>query len=149
MPGSHQLLVVALLWTVQVILVASCSGPAELAGEGDRTQAECALVSADVLKGPEDGVEEMPDLIGGLNGLERRLEYTDEARRNRIEGRVHLQFTVNPRGVPVDFTVTQGLDTGLDLVAIRAVSESRFEPAKKDGCPVPVRMALPITFSLR
>lgn len=140
---------VILTLVVQVVSVAACSGPAELAGEGDRTEAECALVNTDVLQGPEDVVEEMPDLIGGLNGIQRRLEYTDEARRNRIEGRVYVQFTVNTRGVPVDFIVTQSLDDGLDRAAIRAVSEARFKPAKRDGCPVPVRMSLPITFRLR
>ena len=48
-----------------------------------------------------------------------------------------------------DVKVTRSLDAGLDQEAIKAVKQWRFEPGIKDGKPVPVRVALEMTFSLR
>jgi len=131
-----------------LLCVSACSGSGELAHADRLSDAECALVNTDVLEGQDDDVEEMPELIGGLKGIQRRISYTDEARRNRIEGRVYIQFVVNRRGVPVDFVVTQELGAGLDKVAVRAISKARFRPARRYGCPLPVKMSLPVTFRL-
>lgn len=93
-------------------------------------------------------VEEMPVLIGGLSELQSRVEYPDLARRAGIEGRVYVQFVVNTDGVPEDIVVTRGLGAGADQEAVRAVSTMRFTPGKQRGQIVPVKMSLPVTFTL-
>jgi TonB family protein len=94
-------------------------------------------------------VEEMPELLGGIEGLTARLVYPDEARREGIEGRVFVQFVVDEQGVPTDITVVRRIGGGCDEAAAGAVALSRFEPGRQKGRPVRVRMLLPVQFRLR
>lgn len=93
-------------------------------------------------------VERMPELIGGLQGLQARISYPEAARRAGIEGRVFVQFVVNEQGRPTDVRVVRGIGGGCDEVATRALRESRFTPGLQRGRPVKVRMSLPVTFRL-
>lgn len=80
---------------------------------------------------------------------EARPQYTAEARKARIQGTVLLDCVVETDGSIGDVTVTRSLDPGLDQEAIRTVKQWRFEPGTKDGKPVPVLVALEMTFTLR
>ena len=100
----------------------------------------------------EDGVfivvEEPPVLIGGLDALQRRVEYPRLAREAGIEGRVFVQFVVDERGDVVDPVVTRSPSDLLSRAALDAVREVRFEPGVQRGRPVKVRFALPVHFVL-
>lgn len=76
-------------------------------------------------------------------------EYTDYARKKKINGSVVVSFIVTKEGKVRDPEIKQGLDKGLDQQALDAVSTWRFEPALKDGKPVEVRLNAEITFRLR
>ena len=65
-------------------------------------------------------------------------QYTEEARRARVQGVVILQAIVDCRGNVTDITVLKGLPLGLTEAAIDAISRWRFEPARLDGRPVSV-----------
>ncbi|HLT48688.1 MAG TPA: energy transducer TonB [Rubricoccaceae bacterium] len=93
-------------------------------------------------------VEQMPELQGGIEGLQRRIQYPEMARRAGIEGRVFVQFVVNEQGVPSDIRVVRGIGGGCDEAAVEAVRQSRFTPGLQRGRPVKVRMSLPVTFRL-
>src|SRR5690606_38550688 len=93
-------------------------------------------------------VEQMPELVGGIQGLQGRIQYPEMARRAGIEGRVFVQFVVNEQGVPSDIRVVRGIGGGADEAAVAAVRESRFTPGLQRGRPVKVRMSLPVTFRL-
>ncbi|ARA93177.1 hypothetical protein AWN76_008400 [Rhodothermaceae bacterium RA] len=93
-------------------------------------------------------VEEMPELIGGLQVLERQLRYPEIARKAGIEGRVIVQFVVDETGRVVDPVVVRGIGAGCDEEAVRLVKQARFKPGKDKGQVVPVKMSLPITFRL-
>ena len=80
---------------------------------------------------------------------EVKPQYTPEAMRARVQGIVALECVVQPDGTIGDVDVTKSLDAGLDEEAIKAVRQWRFEPGKKDGKPVPVRVTLEMTFTLR
>ncbi len=95
----------------------------------------------------EPGVE-FPKLKGGLERVQRRLEYPAKARKNKIQGRVIVSFVVNKKGKAQDFEVVEGLGYGCDRAAIEAVQKTSFEPATKNGNLVKFKFALPITFSL-
>ncbi|MEM1044361.1 MAG: TonB family protein, partial [Bacteroidota bacterium] len=43
-------------------------------------------------------VEQQPELIGGLEGLQSRIQYPELARRAGIEGTVFVQFVVDEQG---------------------------------------------------
>ena len=82
---------------------------------------------------------------------EAKPQYTPEALANRIEGAVGLQAVVLPDGTVGDVQVTKSLDRtyGLDDEAIKAAKQWRFEPGTREGAPVPVLVAIEMTFTLK
>lgn len=94
-------------------------------------------------------VETMPELIGGLAAIQKKINYPPIAKKAGVEGRVIVQFVVNEAGNVVDPVVVRGIGAGCDEEAIRAVSEAKFTPGKQRGKPVKVKMSLPITFKLK
>ncbi len=75
-------------------------------------------------------------------------EYSDKARRKKLEGTVMLSLVVTPEGNTTDIKVTSPLGSGLDEKAIEAVRQWKFEPAMKDGKPVAVKVAVEVSFHL-
>jgi TonB family protein len=93
-------------------------------------------------------VESEPQLIGGLEGLQRNVRYPDIARRAGIEGRVFVQFVVNERGEVENPVVTRAIGGGCDEAAVEAVKKARFIPGQQKGRAVKVQYSLPVTFKL-
>ena len=93
-------------------------------------------------------VEEMPELIGGIGGLQQKITYPEMARKAGVEGRVFIQFIVDEDGNVTDPQVLRGIGAGCDREALRVVREAKFKPGRQRGKPVRVKMSLPITFSL-
>jgi periplasmic protein TonB len=75
-------------------------------------------------------------------------EYTDKARKQKINGTVVLTMVVTEEGKVRDVKVTKSLDRGLDKQAIAAVSTWKFEPGTKDGKPVAVQVPVEVDFRL-
>ena len=75
-------------------------------------------------------------------------EYSEKARRKKIQGVVVLGVVVNPDGTVRDATVVQSLEPGLDKQALAAVSKWKFQPATKDGKPVAVHVMVETNFRL-
>lgn len=75
-------------------------------------------------------------------------EYSEEARKAKFQGTVVLWLVVSPDGHPQQIRVTRSLGMGLDEKAMEAVRQWRFEPAKKDGQPVPVMINVEVNFRL-
>jgi TonB family protein len=87
-------------------------------------------------------------LIGPRTIYSPQPEYTEEARQARREGICVVSFIVGFDGKPSHIVVTKKLGMGLDQKAVEAVSKSRFEPARKYGRPVLIRLNLSISFKL-
>jgi protein TonB len=94
-------------------------------------------------------VEEMPELIGGLESLQRSINYPEIAKKAGVEGKVFVQFVVDEQGNVQDPVVTRGIGAGCDEEALKAVRQAKFKPGKQRGKPVRVKMSLPITFRLK
>jgi TonB family protein len=92
--------------------------------------------------------DQNPELIGGLEAIQRRVRYPETARRAGIEGRVYVQFVVDEEGNAVYPRVTRGIGGGADEEALRVVSHAKFTPAFKNGRPVKIHYALPVFFEL-
>jgi TonB family protein len=76
-------------------------------------------------------------------------EYSDEARRKKIQGVVLVSTLVTEQGEPTDVRVEKGLGYGLDENAIAAVSKYHFQPAMdRDGKPVAVRIHIEVSYQL-
>jgi TonB family protein len=74
--------------------------------------------------------------------------YTDEAKRNGLEGKVILDVLVAADGNITDVRIFSGLPDGLTESAIEAAKKVRFKPATRDGKPVSVREKMEIDFTL-
>jgi protein TonB len=94
-------------------------------------------------------VEEDPELIGGLEGLQRSIRYPEIARKAGIEGRVFVQFVVDEQGNVIDPVVTRGIGGGCNEAALEAVRKAKFKPGKQRGRPVKVTYSIPVTFRLQ
>jgi protein TonB len=94
-------------------------------------------------------VEEMPELIGGLQALQKEVKYPERALRANIEGRVYVQFIVNEKGEVENPVVTRGIGGGCDEEALRVVKMARFKPGLQRGRPVRVQYSLPVIFMIR
>lgn len=75
-------------------------------------------------------------------------DYTDKARKKKINGTVVVSLIVTPEGTVRDPKVTTSLDKDLDKQALAALSKWRFEPATKDGKPVSVRINTEVSFKI-
>ena len=74
--------------------------------------------------------------------------FSDEARKQKMQGIVMLILVVGKDGHPYDIHVRQSLGMGLDEKAIEAVKNWRFRPALKDGQAVDARIAVEVNFRL-
>lgn len=74
--------------------------------------------------------------------------YPQLAREMGKEGTVLLRLTLDERGRLIEAVVVRGAGSGFDEQALRAVKESTFTPAKRDGRPVMCRANLPVKFIL-
>jgi TonB family protein len=75
-------------------------------------------------------------------------EFTDEARRKKVQGVVVLSLTVGADGLPRDIKVEKGIGYGLDEKAVLSVSRWRFDPALKDGQPIDKEIKVEVQFRL-
>jgi TonB family protein len=98
-------------------------------------------------------VDVLPQFPGGMKGwgeyLQSALKYPDEAKKNKITGRVILSFIVLKNGSITDIKVLRGIGGGADEEAIRVVKESpKWNPGIIKGEPVNVAYTMPIFFQL-
>ena len=80
---------------------------------------------------------------------EIRPNYTEEARRQAIEGDVMLEIVVRSDGSVGNVRVRRTLGAGLEQKAVDAVRQWRFLPAKRYGTPVDVVVDVAVEFKLR
>lgn len=74
--------------------------------------------------------------------------YTEEARREKIAGKVILSVVFNKNGNITNIQVIKGLGYGLDEQAIKTASQVRFIPATRNGISVSVNARLEYTFTV-
>jgi protein TonB len=75
-------------------------------------------------------------------------EFSEEARKAKYQGVVVLDIVVGIDGRVHNPKVIRSLGMGLDEKALERVQSWKFDPAKKDGRPVPVEMAIEVAFNL-
>jgi protein TonB len=78
-------------------------------------------------------------------------QYTTEAMTARIQGSVIVACIVQTDGSVADARVARSLDPvfGLDGEAINAARQWQFLPATRLGKPVPIRVTIEVTFTVR
>jgi len=92
--------------------------------------------------------EEMPEVIGGLEAIQKLVVYPEEAKKNKIEGKVFVQAFIDEKGNVVKVEVLKGVSE-LNEAAMKAVKETKFTPAKMKGKAVKSQVTAPIFFKLQ
>jgi TonB family protein len=75
-------------------------------------------------------------------------EYSEEARKKRIEGTMVLNLVVDASGSATQIAVLRPLGMGLDERAVKAVSKWKFVSGQKSGKPIAVQAQVEVTFHL-
>ncbi|WP_025762064.1 energy transducer TonB [Dyadobacter tibetensis] len=94
-----------------------------------------------------------PEFPGGVERLmgyiETQLEYPLPAIQNKVEGRVMVEFTINPEGRVQDVNIIEGIGYGCDQVAKKIVATMpNWKPGNKSGKPTSYRYILPVSFQI-
>ncbi|UCH64845.1 MAG: energy transducer TonB [Ignavibacterium sp.] len=93
--------------------------------------------------------EVMPEPIGGIAAIQKKVDYTEIAIRTRIEGTVAIEAVIDEEGKVIDATIVRDIGGGLGESALRAVLATKFSPGKQRGKPVKVKVTIPIKFVLK
>lgn len=75
-------------------------------------------------------------------------QYTEAARREKVEGVVIMSVLIGEDGSVQNAAVTGSLRPDLDQASLDAVRQWRFQPAMKNGSPIPFRTNIETTFRL-
>jgi len=76
--------------------------------------------------------------------------YPDRARMRGIEGYVEVEFVVDATGAVTGASVTRAEPAGIfEVAALQAVRRWKFEPGRKNGVPVNVRVRQRLQFTLQ
>jgi len=92
--------------------------------------------------------EKMPELIGGMDALQKKIRYPLQAKSLGVQGVVYVQSIINEKGKIIKPKVVKKLGAGCDEEAIRVLKKSKFKPGYDKGKPVKVKFTLPIFFRL-
>ncbi len=76
-------------------------------------------------------------------------QYTEIARKARIQGVVILQSIIDEQGNVTEVSILKGLPMGLSESAMDAVRQWKFKPATLNGKPVAVYFNLTVNFQLQ
>jgi TonB family protein len=81
--------------------------------------------------------------------LEKNIKYPEEALQNEIEGKVTIQFTVEPSGKLTDFKVLKGIGYGCDEEVIRLIRKGpKWTATKRDDEVVRDKVKVRLRFRL-
>ncbi len=92
--------------------------------------------------------EKMPELIGGMDGIQKKIRYPLQAKTLGVQGVVYVQAIISEEGEVDSTKLVKKLGAGCDEEAIRVLKKSKFKPGYDKGKPVKVRFTLPIFFRL-
>jgi len=94
----------------------------------------------------------IPTFLGGKEAYQQfirdNIVYPEQAISNKVEGSVHMVYTVNNLGEIVDVEVTKGIGSGCDEEAIRVIRLMKYEPARNRGIKMTVEIKTRINFKL-
>lgn len=98
-------------------------------------------------------VEQMPEFPDGgmpamMAFISKNMKYPAEAAKNKVGGRVIVQFVVDKDGSITESTVIRSVSPELDAEALRVVNlMPKWKPGMIKGEPVRVKFTIPLAFS--
>lgn len=99
-------------------------------------------------------VDVQPEFPGGRKALGKYVDgknhrYPEEAKKNKIEGKVVVEFIIHEDGTPGDFKIVEGIGYGCDEAAVEAFKKMpKWNPGMVNGKPVKVRTRMAYLYRL-
>jgi len=98
-------------------------------------------------------VEQMPEYPGGmkafLNYLKHHLVYPPQAKKEKLEGVVAVQFVVEKDGTITNPTVVRSLRADMDSAALTAIRQMpNWIPGRENGMRVRCKYSVPVQFKI-
>ena len=119
-------------------------------GEARRQEVVITMVDGSRVPGVE-AIKPAEVLAGGITApvalFRKQLDYTQEAVKAGVDGAIKLSIEVDPRGMPRNIRLVQGVGLGLDEKAMEAARLWEFRPGQKEGKAVSVNEE--ISFRIR
>lgn len=142
----------AALPVAALLLMVGCK-PAE-AQKGDGQTAQQEVIAAATGDSIYEVVEVQPEFPGGMEALYKYLaeniHYPEQAKADKVEGRVYVRFVIEADGSVNNAEVLRGIGGGCDEEALRVVNAMpKWTPGKQRGEVVRVHFNLPIIFKLQ
>jgi len=91
-------------------------------------------------------IEVMPEPVGGMEAIYKKLIYPSEANNNEIQGTVKVQAFIDEYGEVMEAQVVEGIGYGCDDVARNAIYYAKFKPGLQKGKPVRTMIIIQIEF---
>lgn len=92
--------------------------------------------------------EVMPEPVGGISAIQKRVIYPEIAKKAGIEGKVYIKAFIDEKGDVIKTKILKGIGSGCDESAMEAVKETKFTPAKQKSKLVKSQVVVPVMFKL-
>lgn len=102
------------------------------------------VISAQEKKDPD----KKPMPVGGMESILKNVKYPEDAKKDKIEGKVLVRAFVNENGVVTDAKIEEGNNKLLIDAALNAVKATKFTPGELKGKKVKAEVVVPIVFKL-
>lgn len=152
--GAWKLLMT--LPVVALLLVVGCKNAANPETDSTVTQPQEVVANTNdtIYDGMNLPVEVDPMFPEGMESLYKYLaeniHYPEQAKREKIQGKVYIGFVIEKDGSIVDAKVIRGIGGGCDEEALRVVNAMpKWMPGKVRGENVRVQFNLPVVFKLK
>ena len=143
-------------WRPCVLAAANGKGPEQY--KACRFSQELAVIPG-ILSNSEESSEPQDDSDGRSPRIGKGLtpprvifhkdpNFSEQARRAKYSGTAMLSLTVDQNGESRNVRIVRPLGMGLDQNAVETISTWRFDPARKDGEPVEMRLMVEVDFHL-
>ena len=135
-----------------IILLTGCAATSTpVSEEKPLVSAQERAYSFDHIEGLQNNLAgegfELAKMMGGLNALQKEVNKRLTKNDCPVRGKVTIVYVVDEKGVVLDAAAAAGIHDTCDNLAVAAVKEMVFSPARKNGIPVKIRMGSPVTFN--
>lgn len=91
----------------------------------------------------------MPELIGGMPDLVKKIKYPSVAKQTNLEGKVYAMAFVDEKGNVDKVKIIKSLGGGCDEEVERVLGVSKFKPGQHEGKPVKVKTTVSVVFKIK
>jgi TonB family protein len=92
--------------------------------------------------------ELMPEPVGGMDAIYKRLVYPKPAIDKKVEGVVKIEAMINEYGDVTESKILNDIGSGCGESAKITIFYTRFKPGLQRGKPVDTKLIIPVTFKL-